>query len=226
MGRMFGTSHELKAFLENGEFIYVIYCQYGCKIGYTRSPLERIEQIRLGLPSQKCIFIGLYIGERARSIEAKLHDIFKNQRLSREWFYLTDEDNDQIEKTLLRNNFTCLIKQSILWSNYLDPSIFIKGNVKIIEAKKTLKEDRKKGIEVPTYLLESILKPDYGNLSNKNVRFMTATEICNHLKTKGFSYSREQVGMILNSLNFKRFSKKIPGIGSRYGYFIILNEDY
>ena len=111
---MFETSQELKAFLENGEFIYVIYCQYGCKIGYTKSPLERIEQIRLGLPSQKCIFIGLYIGEKARSYEAKLHDIFKRQRLSREWFYLTDEDNNQIERTLLNNGFTCLINMNIL----------------------------------------------------------------------------------------------------------------
>jgi hypothetical protein len=226
MNKVFETSHDLKSFLENGEFLYVIYCQYGCKIGYTKSPLERLEQIRLGLPSHKCIFIGLYIGERARYFENKLHEMFKKQRLSREWFYLTDEDNDLIENILSKNNFDCLIKQSIIWSNYLDPSIFIKGNVKIIETKKKDVAIKKKDINVPPYLSESILKPEVENLSNKNVKFMTATEISTHLKRKGFIYSREQIGMIMKSLDFKRGSKKIPGIGPRYGYFIIINDDY
>lgn len=226
MGKIFETSYELKAFLENGEFIYVIYSQYGCKIGYTKSPLERLEQIRLGLPSQKCIFIGLYIGERARHFEAKLHEMFKKQRLSREWFYLTDEDSYEIERTLTKNNFSCLIKQSIIWSNYLDPSIFIKGNVKVIESNRKSTEDRKKGMEVPPYLSDLILNPDDENLPNRNVKFMTATEISAHLKTKGFNYSREQIGMIMKSLNFSRGAKKIPGIGPRYGYSVIVNEDY
>lgn len=222
---MFETSHELKSFLENGEFIYVVYCQYGCKIGFTKFPLERLEQIRLGLPSQKCIFIGLYIGERARSFEAKLHDIFKKERLSREWFILTDEDNDQIERTLLKNNFTCLIKQSILWSNYIEPSIFIKGNVKVIKAKREPREETNKHFEVPAYLLELILNPDNDNRPNKNEKFMTATEISSYLRTKGFSYSPVQVGMIMKSLNFKRGAKHFPVIGARYGYFISIIED-
>lgn len=225
MAVTFETSRELKAFIENGEFIYVIYSQYGCKIGYTKSPLERLEQIRLGLPSQKCVFIGLYIGDRARHFESKLHEIFRAQRLSREWFYLTDEDNDQIEKVLLKNEFKCLIKQSIVWSNYIDPSIFIKGNVRIIESKKNSESDKRKILEIPSYISEVILKPDYGNLADKRVKFHTATDIANHLKSKGFNYSREQVGVIMNSLGFKRYSRKIPGVGPRYGYFVIVSEE-
>ena len=226
MSRIFETSNELRSFLENGEFIYVIYTQYGCKIGYTKSPLERLEQIRLGLPSQKCLFIGLYIGDKARTYESKLHGIFKNKSLSREWFCLTDEDNDKIEQLLIRNSFTCLIKQSILWSNYLEPSIFLKGNVKVVKMKEGTNEKSKINFEIPFHLSELIANPDnYDDQSNKTVKFKTATEISIYLQTRGFKYSPVQVGMIMKSLNIKRGAKHFPVIGARYGYFVIINED-
>ena len=54
---------ELKNYFENNEFIYIVYSEYGCKIGISKNPIQRLEQIRLGLPSQKAIIIGLYEGK-------------------------------------------------------------------------------------------------------------------------------------------------------------------
>ena len=42
------TIESLKNNIENGEFINVIYSEYGCKIGFTKSPLTNLEKIKKG----------------------------------------------------------------------------------------------------------------------------------------------------------------------------------
>ena len=107
----FTTYNSLKEFIEKGNYLYIIYSEYGCKIGFSRSPLERLEQIKLGLPSHKCSFIGLYLNEKALAFEKRLHKKFKEKQISHEWFILDDDDLEYIYEYLLKNEFICLIKK-------------------------------------------------------------------------------------------------------------------
>jgi len=223
MDLSFETYNLLKIHIENSSFIYIIYSEYGCKIGYTRSPLERIEQIKQGLPSQNCFFIGLYLNEKSNIYEKKLHKIFKPQKISGEWFILNDENIDFIDNYLVKRNFKCLIKKSILWSNYLLPSIYIEGKVKVI--RKINKNKTNLEIIVPRLFEKLVSKPDINDINNKSVEFLTPSQISERFKTIGIDYNPVTIGKYLTNLKFERKSKRIPNIGPRIGYYVIMKKN-
>lgn len=217
----FENYKSLKNHLDKSNYIYIIYSEYGCKIGITKSPLDRIEQIKLGLPSQKCFYIGLFIGKTASIHEKKLHNLFKNKRISGEWFILNDNDLEYIEKYLVKRDFKCLIKKSIIWANYLIPSIYIEGKVKII--RDTHHSNIKMEIQVPEILKELVIKPDPDKISK--AEFLTSTQISKRLKKLGLNYSPMNIGKYMNKLNFQRKAKRIPGIGPSYGYYVMIKNN-
>ena len=213
------TYKELKDRIENNNFVYVIYSEYGCKIGFTKSPTERLENIRLGLPSQKCFFIGLYIGDRALEFEKRLHKKFKTQKIGGEWFILNDSDIDFIDNYLVENKFKCLIKKSIHWANYLLPSVYLDGKIKVIEKSKL--ENQVNTFEIPEIFIDSVIKPD--SIFDSGVDFMTPKDISEQFERVGLKFEPQLVGRYLSHLNFKKVSKRLPEVGPRKGYYIILN---
>lgn len=214
----FTTYNSLKEFIEKGNYLYIIYSEYGCKIGFSRSPLERLEQIKLGLPSHKCSFIGLYLNEKALAFEKRLHKKFKEQQISHEWFILDDDDLEYIYEYLLKNEFICLIKKSIFWANYLLPSIYITGKVKIVG--KVKHKTKKTEIQIPKFFTEIIEIPDKNDFEENEAEYLTATEISKLLEKKGIKYSPETTGQILTKLGFLSKSKRISGIGHRKVYYV------
>lgn len=173
MSLKINTQIELKKYFEENEFVYVIYSEYGCKIGISRNPTQRLEQIRQGLPSQKAMFLGLYQGERSSFFEAQLHKRFKNRNISGEWFVLSQRNLDDIDSFLLKNEFIREIKASILWANYLIPSIYLQGNIRIIEVEKELKL-RNVSIEFPESLDRIILNPTVDEINSSDIEFLNA----------------------------------------------------
>ncbi|HAZ00570.1 MAG: hypothetical protein A2W90_04790 [Bacteroidetes bacterium GWF2_42_66] len=223
MDSNFTTYNSLKEYIEKSNFIYVIYSEYGCKIGYTKTPLERIEQIKLGLPSQKCFFIGLYANERALTFEKKLHEKFKAKQISREWFILDDNDLEYIYDYLIKKDFKCLIKNSIIWANYLLPSIYVTGNVKIIGEVK--RQTKKTDIQIPRLFIELIEIPTEKEIENNGVEYFTATDISKMLKNKGLKCTPETTGQILKKMGAYPKGKRIPGIGSRKVYYVKIRNN-
>ena len=222
MNSGFATYESLKNFLDNSSFLYIIYSEYGCKIGYTKSPLERIEQIKHGLPSQECFFVGLYVNDKAYVYERRLHKIFKPQRLSGEWFILNDEDIDYIDAFLLRNDFKCLIKKSLIWANYLTPSIYLNGKVKVIQ--KIDSSNKNELLKVPSIFTDLIRVPKPEEIETNIARFLTPTEISIMLNEAGLKYSPVSVGKILIRMGFKRITKRNNKMYSEKGYYVIINE--
>jgi hypothetical protein len=215
------TYNELKNHFDSGNFIYIIYSEYGSKIGFSKSPLERIEQIRQGLPTQKCFFIGLYMHENSASFEKKLHAQFKSKKLSKEWFILDDNDLEHIYTYLSSQGFKCLIKKSIEWANYLIPSIYVRGSVKVVYNNKKNKAKSTKTfteIEIPKLIYEIICLPEED--SNFSVQFFTATDFSEYLKKKGINLTPLTIGKVLLKLGFEQKSKRMSGIGARKGYMI------
>jgi len=210
----------LKNYIEKSDYIYIIYSEYGCKIGFTKKPLERIEQIRLGLPSQKCFFIGLHVGKTAVVYERKLHKLFKNQRISGEWFILNDKNLNFIEKYLVKRDFKCLLKKSIIWANYLIPSIYLEGKVKII--RDVNHRNIKLEIQVPEIFKDIILKPGPDEITK--AEFMTPTQISEKLKLLGLHSNPMNIGKYMKKLGFQRKAKKIAGLGTIYGYYVIIRN--
>lgn len=218
------TSHSsLKKYLDKNNFLYIIYSEYGCKIGFSKSPLDRIEQIKLGLPSHKCFFIGLYLNEKALTFEKKIHKKFKAKQISHEWFILDDNDLDYIHDYLSKNAFKCLIKKSVIWANYLLPSIYITGKVKTV-GKVKYKTERKE-IQIPKFFKELIRNPDENEIENNEAEYFTASEISKIIAMKGFKCSPETTGQILRKLGYFSKSKRIPGIGPRKVYYVKINNN-
>lgn len=219
----FETYDSLKSFIESDSYIYIIYSEYGCKIGYTKSPLERIEQIKQGLPSQKCFFVGLYQNEKALIYEKRLHRIFKAQRIGGEWFILDDEDIDYIDSYLLSNGFKCFIKKSIIWANYIVPSIYINGNVKVVN--KISHRKIKTTLQTPGIFLELIRKPEYGEIEKNIAKFMTPKEISERLNVHGYRFNAVMVGKILTALKFERATNRdnIKGYSVK-GYYVVMKK--
>lgn len=218
MNLNFTTHNSLKEFIEKSNYLYIIYSEYGCKIGFSKSPLERIEQIKLGLPSQKCFFIGLYLNEKALTFEKRLHKKFKEKQISGEWFILDDNDLEYIYEYLSKNEFICLIKKSILWANYLLPSIYVTGKVKIVG--KVKHKTKRTEIQIPKFFTELIEIPDKNDFEENEAEYLTASEISKLLEMKGFKYPPETTGQILTKLGFLSKSKRISGIGPRKVYYV------
>jgi len=218
----FETYDSLKNYLENVSYLYIIYSEYGCKIGYSKSPLERIEQIKHGLPSQKCFFVGLYLNEKALTHEKRLHKIFKPQKIAGEWFILNDENLDFIHNYLLKNNFKCLIRKSIIWANYIVPSIYLKGKVKIVHK---INHNNKNSLKIPNVFIDMFRKPEPEEIEKDIANFVTPTEISEKLSFVGYSYNSVTVGKFLKALNFERVTKRVPNKEWPIkGYYVIMNK--
>lgn len=219
------TYDELKKYFENNEFIYIIYSEYGCKIGISNNPIQRLEQIRRGLPSQEAIFIGLYKGTNSLMFEKKLHARLNNRNISGEWFILSQNTLDDIDTFLLSNEFLRIAKVSILLANYLIPSIYLLGHIKIIEIEKGLKQ-RKNKIEFPDSLENIIQIPTLYEIQNGSREFLTATDICNRLKIFDYYYSPSEIGQYLRKRGMKQKSRRIKNVGVRkvYEIYIKTNE--
>ncbi len=223
MGLNFTTYNSLKDFIEKGNYLYIIYSEYGSKIGFSKSPLKRIEQIKLGLPSHKCFFIGLYLNEKALTFEKRLHEKFKEKQISHEWFILDDEDLGYIYDYLSKNEFICLIKKSILWANYLLPSIYLTDNVKIIG--KVKHKTKRPEIQIPKLFTELFEIPDKNIFEENEAGYLTASEISKLLEMKGFKYPPVTTGQILTKLGFFSKSKRISGIGPRKVYYVKIKNN-
>ena len=218
------TSHSsLKKYLDKSNYLYIIYSEYGCKIGFSKSPLERIEQIKLGLPSHKCFFIGLYLNEKALTFEKKLHKKFKVKQISHEWFILDDNDLEYIYDYLSKNDFKCLIKKSIIWANYLLPSIYVTGKVKIVSEIKH--KTKRAEIQIPKFFTEIFELPNNDDLWKNEAEYFTASEISKIIETRGFKCAPETTGQILTKLGFNSKSKRIPGIGPRKVYYVKIKNN-
>ena len=213
------TIEGIKKKVESNEFLYIIYSEYGFKIGISRSPLERLEAVRQGLPSQKCFFIGLYSGEDSLTFEKRLHLQYRNQRISGEWFYLNEENLESIDKYLIKNNFHRMIKLSILWAKYISPSNYFDDNIKIVHSSKKNTPNYSIELNENHLLLNFIQKIDNEFIYDPDVKFVTTSQISEYLKNNGFEITPAAIGNLLRKLNFIRKSRKIDG-QSRYGYLV------
>lgn len=223
MNDQLNTIAKIKNKIESSEFLYIIYLEYGFKIGISRSPLERLEAVRQGLPSQKCFFVGLYSGENSSVFEKRLHAQYRNQRISGEWFYLNEANLENIDKYLIKSSFERMIKLSVLWANYVSPSIFNAGKVKIIESSKKNNTNYSGEFNENHFLLSYIQKVENDFIYDPEVKFMTPSQISEYLKNSGFDINPITIGNFLRKLNFLRKSRRIDG-QSRYGYLVKFNK--
>lgn len=88
MGRDELNFHHIKKInIQDPEYwTYLMYDGEKYKIGKSKNPEERLSQLKTGNPS--CILV-----LKTKKLSEKLmHSLFREKRLSREWFYLTDKD--------------------------------------------------------------------------------------------------------------------------------------
>ena len=211
MNNKYNSIAKIKNKIESSEFIYVIYSEYGFKIGITKSPLDRIEGIKQGLPSQDCFFIGLYMGKESAKFEKQLHNKFKKQQISGEWFFLNEENLDEIDFFLIKKGFQRMIKKSSLWANYILPSIFSKGKTKVIE---TINKKKKHQNDVNIenhFILKFIQKVENDSIADLEIKYMTSTQISEYLINLGYSFNPIVIGGILTNLKFLKKSKRVDG---------------
>ena len=218
------SSEDINEYFKTNEFLYIIYSEYGCKIGISRDPSQRFEQIEQGLPSQKAILIGLYRGQNCSDYEKKLHQMLKERKISGEWFILNQYHLDEINQFLIKNNFTCILKISILWANYLIPSIYLNGRVQIIETERKIKSLAVRNQKLPEIVKEILIKPTETEIVTNNCEFLTATQISVRLREWDLVYTPTVVGQYLQSVGFKSKSKRIAGIGVRHVYPIKIKK--
>jgi len=160
----------------------------------------------------------------ATKFEKILHNKFKSKKIGGEWFHLKQIDLDFIENYLLENGFISLVRVSIVWANYLIPSIFLKGKViEVIKQKGTKNINAK--YEIPLFIKELIKNPTEDEIQNGNYIFMTATEISKFLEKKGFNYPLKLLGRSLTALRFRKVSKYNSHLGhSQKGYLLKIGD--
>ena len=124
----------------------------------------------------------------------------------------------------MSHEFVRIIKISILWANYLIPSIYLQGHIRIIEIEKVSKT-RNGRIEFPDSLARFILKPTIDEIKSNICEFLTATEICNRIKTDDYNYSPREVGQYLHRRGFKLKSRRIKNVGVRKVYEVCINNN-
>lgn len=69
------------------DFVYFMYCAGSIKIGYSRNPAERLRALSSMIPLEVHL---LFILPGDRAEERRLHERFAAERLSGEWFKLSD----------------------------------------------------------------------------------------------------------------------------------------
>lgn len=202
------TVEKVKNFFENSEFLYILYSEYGIKIGISNNPLNRIEQIKQGLPSKNVILIGLYSGEHTADYEKKLHKKYTKRKISGEWFIFNQENLDEIDRYLSQNNFHKIIKVSLLWANYLYPSIFLKGQIKVIETVKNLINVRS---QYQNYELldKIILNPSIDEVPQNEFEYLTTNQICKKIENIYPSVNSIQLGKYHQKRGFNKYSRRI-----------------
>jgi len=126
----------------------------------------------------------------------------------------------EIEKYLVKRDFKCLLKKSIIWANYLIPSIYLEGKVKII--RDVNHRNIKLEIQVPEIFKDIILKPGPDEITK--AEFMTPTQISEKLKLLGLHSNPMNIGKYMKKLGFQRKAKKIAGLGTIYGYYVIIRN--
>lgn len=74
--------------------VYIIRCENHYKIGVSKNPHTRIRKMKTGSPLQFNIE-HFSMNENAFLIEKELHNIYKEKRVTGEWFDLSDKDVKQ-----------------------------------------------------------------------------------------------------------------------------------
>ncbi len=73
------------------KFVYLLQCGENYKIGVTRNLNQRLKQLRNSIPIELNLI--LYIETPfAFKFEKRLHEIFKDKRLTGEWFKLNQKE--------------------------------------------------------------------------------------------------------------------------------------
>jgi hypothetical protein len=91
-----------------GCYLYFLVCREGdvffIKIGITKSPAERLRSLVNNCPIKADRFatVRLWSREKARSLEAKLHETLSDNRVTGEWFKFSPADKEAFN-THLRN---------------------------------------------------------------------------------------------------------------------------
>lgn len=95
---------------EKSGYVYVIKFGNAYKIGYSREPKERIQSIARSyerepkLPFKvKVLFIKKY--NNPETVEKRMHEYFKNKRLSGEFFALSNNDLELIQERFERKSY-------------------------------------------------------------------------------------------------------------------------
>lgn len=218
----FSSHDDLIEYFENNEFLYIIYSEYGCKIGRSNNPNQRLEQIRLNLPSQKACFVGLYRGRDCAIFEKKLHKKLNNRNISGEWFILSQHTLDYIHDFLTSNHFLCIQKISVLWANYLIPSIYLKGNIRVVYTERD-NVDHGGMKHYPESLKKLIQFPKYDENGKIICEYFTATALSEKLKKYDFDLNPIELGKYLKGRGFKNKSRKIDNIGVRKVYALFID---
>jgi hypothetical protein len=79
-----------KPYLKQG-YVYLLKSEHGYKIGYSKSPTSRHEQIDLILPFETEL-ICTHKTDDMIGLERRLHERFADKRINGEWFDLSEDD--------------------------------------------------------------------------------------------------------------------------------------
>lgn len=85
-------------------YVYFLQSKYGFKIGRTNNLHRRLNEFGVKLPFDHWPHSFIQT-RRFQHLEADLHLLLANERLNGEWFDLTTESWDKIDKYLYKNNF-------------------------------------------------------------------------------------------------------------------------
>lgn len=216
------STDSINQYFRSNEFIYIIHSEYGCKIGISQNPLQRLDQIKQGLPSHNAMIIGLYRGNDCSRFEKRLHKLFKERKISGEWFILNQSQLEEINDFLIKNNFICFLRISITWANYLIPSIYLNGRIKVIEIEKKISSPSK--TIFPEIIGEIIAVPNESEISKKECDFLNTNQISEILKAWDLNYAPVHLGKHLKVLGFKKRSIRIKGLGVRQVYAVKIKK--
>lgn len=78
-------------------FVYLLKGRGSYKIGCSKDPLKRSEQLAIQLPFPVEL-VHHFFADDHKAVEAMLHEAYKHKRLNGEWFNLSDEDVAHIKE--------------------------------------------------------------------------------------------------------------------------------
>ncbi len=89
--------HSERARRDRSGYVYLLEGDGCYKIGHARDPENRVETLKIQLPYPVHLVTFVYSEDR-RGLEAELHEKFADKRLNGEWFDLSQNDVEEIEK--------------------------------------------------------------------------------------------------------------------------------